>query len=379
MHGLSAQECRRSQLTFISSQEPTQTIDFRDLKRAGEPVSRSKSGVQGKIADVFRSRSRHAESQNELRGFRILLASGQVDEWQEQPFLLEYHHGGIKHRYTPDVLVLDRDDYDPSKHAVVLLSTFREIVHKWIVDVYLQTPHRGIQDLPAHRWCAETSGLPPPLPPSAGALDTVLGMTTERVVFHYGVELEGLKYNSCELGELRRRTGANLRVALTFDPGDLGHINVLDPRQGSYIRVPALNQAYASRLSLWQHKVIRRYTQRHLDGRTDILALAQAKAEIRALVDRDFHRKSTRSRKRHARFLSEPAPNPPATQAPENSTAEPAAREQQSVFADVPSAARPDFFNDDDVLPVFEANLDLPHQSTIAEGSGREASTPEEA
>ena len=106
MHGLSAQECRRSQLTFISSQEPTQTIDFRDLKRAREPVSRSKSGVQGKIADVFRSRSRHAESQNELRGFRILLASGQVDEWQEQPFLLEYHHGGVKHRYTPDVLVV---------------------------------------------------------------------------------------------------------------------------------------------------------------------------------------------------------------------------------------------------------------------------------
>ena len=248
--------------------------------------------------------------------------------------------------------ILDRDDYDPSKHAVVLLSTFREIVHKWIVDVYLQTPHRGIQDLPAHRWHAQTSGLPPLLPPSAGALDTVLGMTTERVVFHYGVELEGLKYNSCELGELRRRTGANLRVELTFDPGDLGHINVLDPRQGNYIRVPALDQAYASRLSLWQHKVIRRYTQRHLDGRTDVLALAQAKAEIRALVDRDFHRKSTRGRKRHARFLSEPAPSPPATQAPENSTAEPAAREQQSVFADVPSAARPDFFNDDDVPRV---------------------------
>ena len=275
--------------------------------------------------------------------------------------------------------ILERDDYDPSKHAVVLLSTFREILHKWIVDVYLQTPHRGIQDLPAHKWREETSGLPPPLPPSAAALDTVLGMTTQRVVFHYGIELEGLKYNSFELGELRRRMGANLRVELTFDPGDLGQINVLDSRTGSYIRVPALDQAYASRLSLWQHKVIRRYTQRQLDGRTDILALAQAKAEIRALVDRDFHRKSTRGRKRHARFLSGPAQSAPATQAPERSTIETVAREQQSVFVDAPRAAGPDFLNDDDVLPVFEANLDLPLPSTIAERSARNAPVLEEA
>lgn len=106
MHGLSDQECRRSRLTFISSHESTEPIDFRHLKRAREPVGRSKSGVQGKIADVFRSRSRHAESQNELKGFRVLLASGRADDWLEQPFLLEYHDGGVKHRYTPDVLVV---------------------------------------------------------------------------------------------------------------------------------------------------------------------------------------------------------------------------------------------------------------------------------
>jgi len=271
--------------------------------------------------------------------------------------------------------ILERDDYDPSKHAVVLLSTFREIMHKWIIDVYLQTPHRGIQDLPAHRWHAETSALPPPLPPSADALDIVLGMAAQRVIFHYGIELEGLKYNSFELGELRRRMGTNLKVELTFDPGDLGQINVLDPQKGCYLRVPALDQAYANRLSLWQHKVIRRYTQRHLDGRTDILALAQAKAEIRSLVDRDFHRKSTRGRKRHARFLSEPAPNP-SRQVPETTTAETTVGEQPLACSDVPNTARSDFFHDEDVLPVFETSLDLPNPPAMAEGSGRYGAAP---
>jgi hypothetical protein len=75
------------------------------LRRVREPVSRSKTGVQAKVADVFGGRSRHAESLNELRAFRILLATAHADGWQEQPFILEYHHDGKKHRYTPDLLV----------------------------------------------------------------------------------------------------------------------------------------------------------------------------------------------------------------------------------------------------------------------------------
>ena len=42
---------------------------------------------------------------------------------------------------------------------------------------------------------------------------------------------------------------------------------------------PAVNERYANGLSLWQHRVIRRYAQRQLNIRTNIVALAQAKAE----------------------------------------------------------------------------------------------------
>jgi hypothetical protein len=61
--------------------------------------------VQGKVADVAGGRSRHAESQNELKAFQILIATARSDSWQEQPFSIEYHLDGTKHRYTPDVLV----------------------------------------------------------------------------------------------------------------------------------------------------------------------------------------------------------------------------------------------------------------------------------
>jgi putative transposase len=275
--------------------------------------------------------------------------------------------------------ILERDDYDPSQHAVVLLSTFREMLHRWIIDVYLQTPHRGITDTPAHRWESDIRELPPPLPPSASELDLVLGMVVQRVIFHYGIELEGLKYNSPELGELRRRMGVGAKVELTFDPGDLGHVNVLDPQKESYIVVPAVNQAYAKGLSFWQNKVIRRYAQRRLDARTDIVTLAQAKAEIRALVERDVTRKSSHGRKRHARFMAnhsvETAADAVGTEIVDNGTPDLPEARSNSVehsgnrptqpVGGAPAAPPPkcESSSDDESLPVFEADLDLPRLS----------------
>jgi len=255
--------------------------------------------------------------------------------------------------------ILDRDDYDPMRHAVVMLSTFREMLHKWIIDLYLQTPHRGIKDTPAHRWQREMSALPPPLPPSARDLDIVLGMTTQRVVFHYGIEMEGLKYNGPELGALRRRQGTRIKVELTFDPGDLGQINVLDSEKGEYFQVPAIDEAYAKGLSLWQHRVIRRFAQRQLDARIDIVALGQAKAEIRALVERDFNRKSMHGRKRHARFLEEHT-NKTASQITIEATTEdnPVCSDSNSILQTGPISVATTL--DEEVLPVFEVNLDLP-------------------
>ena len=97
---------RQSKLVFAGACKPPDAVSIKKLGRVREPVSRSKSGVQGKVADVLHERSRHAESQNEIKAFRILAATAKADGWQEQPFLLEYHLDGKRNRYTPDVLVV---------------------------------------------------------------------------------------------------------------------------------------------------------------------------------------------------------------------------------------------------------------------------------
>jgi hypothetical protein len=98
---------QNSRLVFATVHDQSaQPASIKDLRRVREPVTRSKSGVQGKVADVLQGRSRHAESQNEIKAFRVLAATARADQWQEQPFLLEFHRDGQRHRYTPDALVI---------------------------------------------------------------------------------------------------------------------------------------------------------------------------------------------------------------------------------------------------------------------------------
>mgnify|MGYP004702106349 CR=1 FL=1 len=95
---------------LIFAADSSAASDVSQLRRVREPVSRSKAGIQGKVADVISGRSRHAESQNEIKAWQILTATARADSWQEQPFTLEYHDGGAKHRYTPDALVVRGSD-----------------------------------------------------------------------------------------------------------------------------------------------------------------------------------------------------------------------------------------------------------------------------
>ena len=87
--------------------------------------------------------------------------------------------------------------------------------------------------------------------------------------------------------------------------GDLGHINVLDPRQGT-------TSAYRPWTKLMPAGFHYGNTRSYVDIPNGNSTAARTCWHWRkpkpksALVDRDFHRKSTRGRKRHARFLSGP-------------------------------------------------------------------------
>ncbi len=222
--------------------------------------------------------------------------------------------------------IFEKEEYDPSKHAVIRFSTLKEIAHKWITDIYHQKPHRTLKAPPALVWQNSISPDDILLPDNPAELDAILGRTEERRLTHKGIELYGLQYNSPELTALRRQLGDILDVSLRIDDADLGQIIVLSPDKKRMFKVPSITPEYANGLSAWQHRVCKKFAARQLD-KHDPEGWLEAKAAIARLIEDEFMHKKQRSRTKIARFkdnaLSTPAMADTALLAPKAAKKQP--------------------------------------------------------
>ena len=199
--------------------------------------------------------------------------------------------------------IIDRADYDPKKHAVISYDALEELAHIFIIDIYHQREHRGMRDIPARVWKAAITEYPPAIPPRHTALEVLLGCIEQRRISASGIELHTLFYNDERLARLRRTLRAGERVTLKYDPNDLSLIHVADQEKGEYIPVPAVNQSYTHRLTLWQHEIIRRYARQRNKSNTSIADLCLAKEQIQRIVDREWSEtRKTRTRQKVARL-----------------------------------------------------------------------------
>jgi putative transposase len=197
--------------------------------------------------------------------------------------------------------VLDKEDYDPAKHAIVRYSKILEIVNKWVADVYHQRRHRSLQVSPQQCWVSSVAPEDILLPNDPRVLDALLGRSEERVLTHKGIELDCLTYNAPELTSLRKQYGDKLRVQLRIDDADIGQITVICPHTGDLYTVPAVRADYASGISRWQHNVFKKFAATR-DDRSDPEAWLEAKHEISKMVEEEFLVKKKGTRSRVARF-----------------------------------------------------------------------------
>jgi putative transposase len=199
--------------------------------------------------------------------------------------------------------IFEKDDYDPSKHAVVTLSTLRLIIHKWIADYYHQKPHRSLdQQTPAVVWNSSVLPEDIALAHNPAEMDILLGKAVEeKRVTHKGIEINCLLYNSPELMLLRRQYGEDLTVEIRIDESDVGHLYVILKDNQGYIKVPALHQEYANGVSLWLHNICRNYAKNYFT-KVDVYSYARAKTEIREIVENELKLKRRKSNARVARY-----------------------------------------------------------------------------
>lgn len=198
--------------------------------------------------------------------------------------------------------IFERDDYDPSKHAVVTFATLKCIIRKWIVDVYHQETHRALQTSPAQMWASSIRTEDIRLPDESTQLDAIMGRVYRRVLTHKGIEFEGLFYGSPELNELRIKAGSNLEVEIRVDESDIGSIYVVWPKTNSTFSVRARNIEYAKGISLWQHSIFKKWQRERDPLNQSAYGWLKAQEEIHRRIEEDLSLKRRRTRMRVARF-----------------------------------------------------------------------------
>ncbi len=195
----------------------------------------------------------------------------------------------------------ERGNYDSVEQACVYMSEVDKMLHIFLLDIYAERFHRGLNGIPARTWEEKTQhGFAPALPPDAAELSILLGRTATRTIQHYGIEFQSLRYNDDNLLPLRTRLKGE-PAKIKYHPADLSYLHVYDACEQQYIRVPALDQEYTQGLSLWKHRVIRQMVLAEQD-QVDSEALGKAKRKIQQIVEAGRKRKHQSTRSRIARW-----------------------------------------------------------------------------
>lgn len=181
----------------------------------------------------------------------------------------------------------DRGDYDSEKKARITMKKLLGLIHKWIVDIYHQDIHSGINDTPANAWKTSEEEIgPPPMAKSLATLRPLLGGFDQRAISNSGVLLHSLKYNDPEvLQELLRQPDAPRKWQVRFNPSNLGTIEIFDPKSLTYYPIPAVDREYANRQTLYRHNIHKRIAAINGDKVTDIRALCRAERELQEKID----------------------------------------------------------------------------------------------
>lgn len=235
-----------------------------------------------------------------------------------------------------------REDYESEAEASIGFATLTHIVTKWIVDIYHHTPHRSLRNTPYNVWNKGASETVIEYPASPEQLKIVASKIETRTLFHYGVELSGLKYNNVALQDIRRQFGDKDRSELTIKylESDVGYIYVFHPTEKEYLRVNAVHSEYANGLHRAQHRLIQKRLRANQIDATDIDRLLEAKHELQELVRQAVHSKKMRHRKKSAELRGLNS-NAPALNTTPN-----------SLVVSVKEAVAPVLEGDDDDLPL---------------------------
>ena len=181
--------------------------------------------------------------------------------------------------------------YDPVKEAKLTIVDLQKYIANYITGVYHNTPHYETAMTPNELW-GESEKTFPVVSVSKEKTELALMATDERTLTGKGIKFENLFYNSDGMQALFMCVG-KVKVAIKYNPFDLGYMLVLDPNSNIFIRVQCTKYEYAKGLSLYEHKVATGEVAKTKKAKNASPTLQKARAKLKK--DRDeFHERNVK-------------------------------------------------------------------------------------
>jgi len=234
--------------------------------------------------------------------------------------------------------VKERGDYIPEKHACLTLQALESALIKWIVDIYHQTPHKGLDSkTPMAVWKAMEPSRVIQMPADLDALETALSHRKLSTIQAYGIQLSNNFYHSDELASLRIRLGEEKKVQIRYRD-ELGHIWVHDPFRNVFFEVPAKDKRLVG-MSRDLYKIATKAAKSENASSIDREAIQRAYHQLRKDIEEE--RRSNKLRTRREAAKTEAALNKNSSNQP---TAAPSPNSYEFPFVENDSDETPSMF-----------------------------------
>lgn len=190
---------------------------------------------------------------------------------------------------------LQKGTYNPEKDAVMRFSTFLEIFHHWIIDVYHYEPDSKQRYIPILSWQYGFYKCPPaPITAEDMAqLEIILSLSIWCKHRKGGVHRLYLRYDSDELASYRMKysskTNGSPYVLVKFNPRDISYAYVFIDEIDKYIRVPCIDpEGYTRDLSQQQHDINLALHRNFIDKKIDAISLSQSRDYIERRITKEL-------------------------------------------------------------------------------------------
>lgn len=182
--------------------------------------------------------------------------------------------------------ILEKEEYNPKKDAIMKFSTFVEEFHRWVVDIYHQDSDSRDTRIPIKQW-RRGFEIYPPLKMSGQdeeRFSILMNISDERTLTRNGFKFEELMYDSTALSDYRKQypqTKQTVKKIIKIDPDDISYIHVYLEELNGYLKVPCTDPSdYTKGLSIYEHKVIKKINREIIRESKDGVGLAKARMAI---------------------------------------------------------------------------------------------------